>query len=92
VGVISGAAFNPAVSVGISIMGLSAWANIWIFLVSNLAGGLVAGLVFRALNLGDEITPYRSPAATSVDEAEADNADRGDGSRRATRIPRAPGE
>ena len=50
VGSISGAAFNPAVAVGISIMGLSAWSNIWIYLVSTLAGGVAAGLTFKFLN------------------------------------------
>lgn len=54
VGDISGGAFNPAVAVGISVMGLSAWANIWIFLVANFAGGAAAGLVFKALNPGDK--------------------------------------
>jgi aquaporin Z len=49
VGSISGGAFNPAVAVGISILGLSAWANIWIFLVANLAGGAVAALAFKTL-------------------------------------------
>src|SRR6476660_843448 len=39
VGSVSSAAFNPAVAIGISIMGLSAWSNIWIYLVANLAGG-----------------------------------------------------
>jgi glycerol uptake facilitator-like aquaporin len=34
-------------------MGLSAWANIWIFLVANFAGGLVAGLTFKVLNPAD---------------------------------------
>lgn len=53
VGSISSAAFNPAVAVGISIMGLSAWANLWIYLVANLAGGLVAGLTFKVLNPED---------------------------------------
>lgn len=53
VGSISGGAFNPAVAVGISIMGLSAWVNIWIYLVANLAGGFVAGLVFKFLNPAD---------------------------------------
>jgi len=53
VGGISGGAFNPAVAIGISIMGLSAWANLWIFLVANFAGGLVAGLTFRLLNPTD---------------------------------------
>ena len=53
VGGISGGAFNPAVAIGITIMGLSAWTYIWIFLVANFAGGLVAGLTFKALNPTD---------------------------------------
>jgi len=53
VGDISGGAFNPAVAVGISIMGLSPWPNLWIYLVANLAGGLVAGIVFKLLNPND---------------------------------------
>ena len=52
-GSISGAAFNPAVALGISIMGLSAWSNIWIYLLANFAAGLVAGLVFKQLNPTD---------------------------------------
>jgi glycerol uptake facilitator-like aquaporin len=35
-------------------MGLSAWPNIWIYLVSDLAGGLVAGLTFKYLNPQDK--------------------------------------
>jgi aquaporin Z len=53
VGSISGAAFNPAVAIGISIMGLSSWANIWIYLLSCFAGGLVAGVAFKFLNPQD---------------------------------------
>jgi aquaporin Z len=53
VGGISRGAFNPAVAIGITVMGLSAWANIWIFMVANFAGGLVAGLTFRFLNPTD---------------------------------------
>jgi aquaporin Z len=53
VGAISGAAFNPAVAVGISVMGISAWANIWIYLLAKFAGGALAGVTFRALNPGD---------------------------------------
>jgi aquaporin Z len=53
VGAISGGAFNPAVAVGITIMGLSAWTNIWIFLVANLAAGVLAGLSFRVQNPDD---------------------------------------
>ncbi len=54
VGDISGGAFNPAVAVGITIMGLSTLQNIWIFLVANLLGGTVAGLTFKALNPDDK--------------------------------------
>jgi aquaporin Z len=54
VGSISGGAFNPAVAVGISVMGLSAWANIWIYLLANLGGGLVAALAFKTINPEDK--------------------------------------
>ena len=54
VGGISGGAFNPAVAVGISVMGLAAWANIWIYLVANLAGGAVAAAMFKLLNPEDK--------------------------------------
>ena len=47
VGAISGGAFNPAVAVGITIMGLSSLANIWIYLVANFAGAAVAAFTFQ---------------------------------------------
>lgn len=54
VGAVSGGAFNPAVAVGITVMGLSALNNIWIFLVANFLGGAAAALVFNALNPDDK--------------------------------------
>ena len=54
VGSISGGAFNPAVAVGITILGLSSWANIWIYLVANLAGGAAAAFTFLAINPEDK--------------------------------------
>ena len=54
VGDISGGAFNPAVAVGISVLGLSSWSNIWIFLVANFLGGAAAAGVFRLLNTNEE--------------------------------------
>jgi aquaporin Z len=53
VGSISGGAFNPAVALGASVMGLFSWSDIWIYLVADLAGGAVAALTFLYLNPGD---------------------------------------
>jgi aquaporin Z len=53
VGSISGGAFNPAVAVGVTVLGLSRPENIWIFLVANFAGGAVAALAFRFINPDD---------------------------------------
>ncbi len=53
VGNISGGAFNPAVAFGITLMGLSLWANLWVYLVANLAGGAAAGVVFKFLHPDD---------------------------------------
>jgi aquaporin Z len=50
VGNISGGAFNPAVAAGISVMGLSSWPNIWIYLVADFAGAAVAAGAFKAVN------------------------------------------
>ena len=47
VGSISGGAFNPAVAVGLSIMKLSAWSNLWLFFAANLLGSGCAALIFR---------------------------------------------
>jgi len=48
VGAISSGAFNPAVALGITLMNLSLWSNIWIFILANLLGGAVAAWVFNA--------------------------------------------
>lgn len=54
VGNISGGVFNPAIAVGISMLGLSAWSNIWIYLVAEFAGAAAAATVFRIVNPGDK--------------------------------------
>jgi aquaporin Z len=53
VGGISGGAFNPAVAIGISVMGLSAVPNLWVFLVANFGAALAAALVFKIVNPQD---------------------------------------
>jgi aquaporin Z len=54
VGNISGGAFNPAVAVGMSLMRLSSWPNIWIYLVADFVGGAAAAGAFKALNPTDK--------------------------------------
>ena len=53
VGSISGGAFNPAVAVGITVMGLSSIQDIWIFLVANFAAGAAAAFTFNFLTPDD---------------------------------------
>ena len=50
VGGISGGAFNPAVAIGIAVMGLVVPSSIWIYIVSELLAGAAAALVFRILH------------------------------------------
>ena len=51
-GNISGGAFNPAVAVGITVMGLVPMTSIWIYFVANLAAGACAALAFKAVHEG----------------------------------------
>jgi aquaporin Z len=62
VGDISGGAFNPAVAVGASVLGLFSWSNLWIYLLANLAAGAVAAYVFKAVNPPAQTTPTATDA------------------------------
>src|SRR6516164_10956512 len=53
VGNTSGGAFNPAVAIGVTLMGLSTWPNIWIFFLAELLAGAVAAFTFKAVNPPD---------------------------------------
>jgi aquaporin Z len=57
VGDISGGAFNPAVALGICILGISDWGNIWIYLLANFAAGAFAAMMFQMINPPMQITP-----------------------------------
>jgi aquaporin Z len=53
VGDVSGGAFNPAVAIGASMMGMLPWKMLWLYLAADLLGGAAAGLVFTSLNEDD---------------------------------------
>jgi aquaporin Z len=57
VGDISGGAFNPAVAVAISILGISSWSNLWIYLVANFGAAIAAAVVFNLINPPAQTTP-----------------------------------
>lgn len=65
VGGISGGAFNPAVAVGITLLGLSTVGNLWIYLVANFLGGVAAALIFNVLDLGND----KPTTATSAEQS-----------------------
>lgn len=54
VGGISGGAFNTAVAVGLGVMKIVAWNQLWIHIVANLGAGVIAGFAFKALNPDDK--------------------------------------
>ena len=53
-GSFSGGAFNPAVAIGACLMKGFVWADLWIYMVGCLGGGLLAGLVFNMNNPDDK--------------------------------------
>jgi aquaporin Z len=57
VGDISGGAFNPAVALGISMLGVSSWNHIWTYLVANFAAAIMAAIVFNIINPPAQVTP-----------------------------------
>lgn len=49
VGSISGGAFNPAVAVGLGVMGVLKWTDVWIHFSGEVAGAIAAAIAFKAL-------------------------------------------
>lgn len=54
VGSVSGGAFNPAVALGITMLGIAAPSSLWLYLAANLLGGAAAAAVFNGLDLDAE--------------------------------------
>ncbi|ATC63477.1 porin [Nibricoccus aquaticus] len=50
VGGVSGGAFNPAVGLGVFVMGLESIKQLGIYVVADLLGGAAAALAFKAVN------------------------------------------
>jgi aquaporin Z len=67
VGDISGAAFNPAVVLGISVLGLLSWSSIWMYLLSELVAGVAAASAFQFINM--EMAPVKMPMKEEGREA-----------------------
>ena len=67
VGGISGGVFNSAVDVGICVMKLASWSDIWVYLVAQLSAAGIAAIVFKFVN-GPEVNDGESKTATSQDE------------------------
>jgi aquaporin Z len=53
VGNVSGGAFNPAVAIGVTLMGLQTWDNLWVFLLGDFGGAALAAVTYKLVN-GDE--------------------------------------
>src|SRR3979411_2968670 len=66
VGRISGGVFNPAVAAGLVTIGGFPPLSSWTYYISELGGGVVAGLVFQALNVNPETKEVTKRKGLSV--------------------------
>jgi aquaporin Z len=57
IGPVSGGAFNPAVGVGVTVMGLANLTHLIVYLIADFLGGAVAALVFNAFDMGGDKLP-----------------------------------
>jgi aquaporin Z len=66
VGKVSGGAFNPAVAIGVAVLGLANGANLWMYWLSEFLGAGVAAAFFLVLN---QEKPHE-PSVASHDRAQ----------------------
>ena len=50
VGAVSGGAFNPAVALGATVMGLFSATNLWVYLVANFTAAGAAAAFFKLID------------------------------------------
>jgi aquaporin Z len=55
VGGVSGGAFNPAVALGASVLGIFKWSHYWIYLVATLLGGAAAAVTFLYVQPAEKV-------------------------------------
>ena len=67
-GSVSGGAFNPAVALGASVLGMFPWSHLWIYLLAELAGGVAAAAAFV---LTQPAEAPEQPARVARQDAEA---------------------
>lgn len=62
VGGISGASFNPAITFGLMLPGLFSWKFIWVYLLAEVLGAILAAYGYNATRLDEQRPPRRRPA------------------------------
>jgi aquaporin Z len=57
IGPVSGGAFNPAVGLGATVMGLADFAHLVVYLLADFLGGAAAAFLFNYLDMGGDRAP-----------------------------------
>ena len=57
VGPVSGGAFNPAVGLGVTVMGLADVTHLIVYLIADFLGGAAAAFLFKAFDMGGDKLP-----------------------------------
>jgi aquaporin Z len=73
IGPLSGGAINPAVALGASVVGMFAWSHIWIYLLAELVGGVIAAGAFL-LTQGERPTALVRPAQSGGEARRRDGS------------------
>lgn len=61
VGGISGASFNPAITFALTLSGLFSWKFIWVYLVAEVIGAVLAAYAYKATSLDGQRIRIRRP-------------------------------
>lgn len=56
-GKFSGGAYNPAVALGLTLQKTFCWSQIWIYLLGNIGGAVLAALIFNMNNKDKQMDP-----------------------------------